>query len=87
MNITKYIISFGIGIFTYILLYINNLHYVNDKTKYKEDISLKIPAILSLSVFIIINLFCNSFDTIQIDTSINKKNLELFTDNNYSNWL
>jgi hypothetical protein len=87
MNITKYIISFGIGIFTYILLYINNLHYINDKTKYKEDISLKIPAILSLTVFIIVNLFCNSFDTIQIDTSINKKNLELFTDNNYSNWL
>tara|TARA_Y100000768_G_scaffold388946_1_gene389113 strand:+ start:11867 stop:12130 length:264 start_codon:yes stop_codon:yes gene_type:complete len=87
MNINKCIISISMGILTYILLYINNLHYINDKTKFKNDISLKIPAIISLSVLIILNTFCTTFETINIDTNINKKNLEIFTDNNYSNWL
>ena len=75
------------GILTYILLYINNLHYINDNTKYSEDISLKIPLIISLSVLIIMNMVCSDIETINIDTCINKKNLEIFTDNNYSNWL
>jgi len=87
MNINKCIISIGMGILTYCLLYINNLHYINDKNKYNEDISLKIPAIISLSVLIIMNIFCQNIDTINIDTNINKKHLEMFTDNNYSNWL
>ena len=96
MNI-NIIISIGIGLLTYFLLYLNKLqnikNSINNKQKYIEcvsnyNISLKIPLIISL-IFLFILSKVSKYNTNEINNIIysnkselpNIKNLDVFTDN------
>ena len=97
MNI-NIIISIGIGLLTYFLLYLNKLqnikNSIKNRNKYMEcvsnyHISLKIPIIISLVFFFILNnVSINNVEEINdviysndLEIPNNNNNLDIFTDN------
>ena len=96
------ILSIGIGIITYILLYLNKLQNLSNEVENNNDnikcisnynISLKVPLIISIIIWIILNNI-NKNDTNNILNTIELKhnlsggsdinlsnNIDLFTDN------
>lgn len=85
MIITNSIVSIGMGFITYLLLYLNELQNKNNNISNNECVvSLKIPIIISLLVYLILNThnFNNIENTIkEISQSEITANLDLFTDN------
>lgn len=89
----NYLLSIGIGIITYLLLYLNNLvviknnigNKIDDNIDYKFNISLKVPLIISLLVLIILNNYSTINQNVNIisATIANCKDsdIELYTDN------
>jgi len=92
------IISIGIGLLTYFLLYLNKLQNIKNSIKnrniYMEcvsnyPISLKIPIIISLVFFFILNnVSINNVEEInnviysnKLEIPNNNNNLDIFTDN------
>lgn len=91
LNINNCCLSIGVGILTYILLYFNNLQNYsneleeNNNLRLNNNVSLKVPLIISLVVYYILNntIDNNSINTInKCTSSISKtKDIDMFTDN------
>lgn len=88
LNINNCCLSIGVGILTYFLLYFNNLQNYsnqldsNDKNLGNNNVSLKVPLIISLVVYYILNNTIDNNITHTISCSSNKtKDMDLFTDN------
>ena len=83
----NYIISVGMGIIVYLLLYLNKLENLNNNNDEMScissyNLSIKIPMIISILVFIILNNF-NYLNKHSLNTPINtvSENMDIFTDN------
>tara|TARA_Y100000590_G_C15126319_1_gene790697 strand:+ start:285 stop:608 length:324 start_codon:yes stop_codon:yes gene_type:complete len=102
MIISNCILSIGVGIITYILLYLNKLQNLNNEVTNNNEnikcissyeISLKIPLIISIIIWCILNNINNTdtnniINTIELRNSLSgghnnniSDNIELFTDN------
>ena len=89
----NYLLSIGIGIITYLLLYLNNLvviknnigNKIDDNIDYKFNVSLKVPLIISLLVLIILNNYSAINQNINIISATiadcKDNDIELYTDN------